>query len=291
MRHERPDKAQESKVPSNSRDSKAEGDTVPSPEPEAAKPGARSTGAGYPTMSLVETSAALKKIGEYGQVHTLSSLAGHLGHTTTNSGPFRQKLAALREWGVISGKGDELTLTQIGAAIAFPVGDDSVAMREAFFNAKVFAAVYAAVVKNRPLDVELIANTAVRNHRVAAKSKDEFVRSFVASAVAAGLAERPDATHVTLYPKPAEAGDRQGDAPEGGPNHGETTRSGSGPSSPGPQPVLRQVWQAGPAQVVLEIRSTRALAAGDFQRLGKVIAEIEQMVEAMTPVVAGDAAD
>jgi len=262
-----------------------------SPDDQSVKGTRTSAGAGYPLFSLADTAAALKKIGEYGRVHSLTSLAGHLGHTTTNSGPVKQKLASLRYWGVIERQGDDVTLTATGLAIALPTGENETAvLQEAFFNARVFADVYAAVVKNRPLEIDLIGNTAVRNHAVAAKSRDDFTKSFVASAVVAGLAERPDPAHVTLHPKPAMSDDGRVAGTDTRISSIESSGSSRGSNTGGLQPVLRQQWEAGPAHVLLEIRSTRALAAADYQQLGKVIVEIEHLVKAMTPDAGSDAA-
>jgi hypothetical protein len=234
-------------------------------------------------LSLDEAAVALKEMGKYGRVHSLPSVAGHLGHSTTNSGPFKRKLAALRDWGVITGKGDQVELTPVGLAIALPTGEDeTAALREAFLNAKVFAAAYRALVKNRPLDVDTVANTAVRNHGVSAGSKDEFARSFVASAVAAGLAERPDPGHVVLRQEPTPG--------EGSGNrHVDESRAVRVPDGSARQraivsdPVLRQAWPVpGIGEVVLEIRATRPLAAKDYAAVGSVAERIEALVAGMT---------
>jgi len=57
-----------------------------------------------------------------------------MGHATINSGAFRGKLAALRDYGLVSGRGESLEITPIGRKIAIPEteAERQAALREAF---------------------------------------------------------------------------------------------------------------------------------------------------------------
>jgi hypothetical protein len=243
---------------------------------------------GFPTLALPDAAEAVRRAAKYGTVHSESSLAGHLGHKTTNSGPFKQKLAALRDWGLIAGKGDQLSLTETGLAIALPTNPESeaAALRTAFFNSDVFAKTYQAVSKNIALDRTTLGNTAVRNQGVAPTSKDDFVKSLTASAITAGLAEAVDETKVQfLVGVPAvEAGldsvpeDVRHAADRPSLQRGEARASTVEYEA---RPVLRQVWPTEYGQVILEIRSSRPLLATEFAQIGKVVAECQHLADQM----------
>ena len=100
----------------------------------------------------------------------------------------------MREWGVLAGTGDRLSLTSTGLAIALPTSEDSEkeALQKAFFSAAVFAKTYADVAKDTPLELTALGNNAVHTHGVSITARDDFTRSLVASAIAAGIATAPD---------------------------------------------------------------------------------------------------
>ncbi|HEX6392167.1 MAG TPA: hypothetical protein VFZ97_01920, partial [Acidimicrobiales bacterium] len=70
----------------------------------------RKPSTGFPMIGLSEVTTVLTKAAQHGWNHTVAEIAGYLGHSTTNSGAFRVKLAALRDYGVLSGRGDELEI-------------------------------------------------------------------------------------------------------------------------------------------------------------------------------------
>lgn len=108
----------------------------------------RKPSTGFPVIALSEVTAALTKTSQHGWEHSVAEIAGYLGHTTTNSGAFRMKLAALRDYGVVSGRGDELEITEIGRTIAVPESpeDRTRALQDAFLNT-VFGSLYEESVK------------------------------------------------------------------------------------------------------------------------------------------------
>ncbi|HEX9515355.1 MAG TPA: hypothetical protein VF940_04175 [Streptosporangiaceae bacterium] len=62
----------------------------------------------------------LVRASQHGWQHTVAEVAGYMGHATINSGAFRGKLAALRDYGLVSGRGESLEITPIGRKIAIP---------------------------------------------------------------------------------------------------------------------------------------------------------------------------
>jgi hypothetical protein len=126
-----------------------------------------------------------------------------MGHATTNSGAFRAKLAALRDYGLISGRGELLESTQVRRKIAIPETDEErvTALREAFANT-VFCALYQESVKGSPISIESIGRKAVNRLGVAPASRGQFGEVLARSAVAAKLAETTGDGKITLMAKP-----------------------------------------------------------------------------------------
>lgn len=249
----------------------------------------RQRSAGFPVLSLLDAAEVLRKAGKLGTTHTLSSLAGLMGHRTTNSGPFKSKLAALRDWGVIDGRGDKFSLTAIGLAIALPTDSENEAngLREAFFHCEIFARTYRAVVKNKDVEITSLANTAVHNYGVASAAKNDYARSLITSAVAAGLAELVGDKAVRFLPEPADGEPvalvstvpQTGSVPSATVVAGVTTvRSFDGEVM---RPVLRQVWPTESGQVVVEIRSARPLRAEEFNQVARVVTEVQALAALM----------
>jgi hypothetical protein len=159
----------------------------------------RKPSTGFPVLDLGEAALVLAQASQHGWEHTVTEIAGYMGHTTTNSGAFRAKLAALRDYGLVSGRGASLEITQIGRQIAVPETDEErfVALQDAFANT-VFGPVYEESVKGSLISVESIGRRAVNRLGVAPASQGQFGEVFARSAVAAGLAETTGDGKVTL---------------------------------------------------------------------------------------------
>ena len=149
----------------------------------------RARGTGFPSMPLSDAVILIKKVASYGNTHTNAAVASFLGHQTPNSGPYRTKVAALKDYGLLAGRGDELTVTALGSEITHPGldADPKASLARAFRSCKLFAAVYDELPTDRDLEVSALANSALHNHGVAAQAKDAFARSFVKSGESAGL--------------------------------------------------------------------------------------------------------
>src|SRR6185503_9990668 len=83
-------------------------------------------GTGFPAISLPEAVEIVEKAGAYGRQHSMNALANYAGHSTVNSGPFRRKLAALKDWGLVAKAGNGITITPLGMEIAHPTSPESV---------------------------------------------------------------------------------------------------------------------------------------------------------------------
>ncbi len=202
-----------------------------------------------------------------------------------NSGAFRAKYAALRDYGVISGRGESVEITGIGRKIAIPETEEErgTSLREAFTNT-VFGAVYQESVKGSPISIESIGRRAVTRLGVAPGAQGPFGEVFARSAIAAGLAETSSDGKITLLARP-RAGSSGADcaqSPEHAPVADALLAEQVPAGRPKPKPVVDQRWPLPDGEVALIVTIGRPLSANDFGSIGEVVAKIEQLVAGLT---------
>jgi hypothetical protein len=243
----------------------------------------RKAATGFPVLDLGEAASVLARASQHGWEHTVAEIAGYMGHATTNSGAFRAKLAALRDYGLVSGRGESLEITQVGRRIAIPETEEErlTALQEAFANT-VFGPLYQESVKGTPISIDNIGRRAVNRLGVAPASQGQFREVFVRSAAAVGLAETAGDGKITLVTKPQA---RPSDAE----NLGSADRPPGDDPAPGHQadrpalkPVLDQHWPFPDGEVRLAVTIARPLSAADFASIGSVVAQIEKLVAGLT---------
>lgn len=255
----------------------------------------RKRSTGFPVVSLAEAAEILKEAGKYGFDHSTAAFATYMGHSTTNSGAFRQRLAAFRDWKLIAGRGDSLAMTDIARAIAHPTdaAAERRAMQSAFMNSPVFFRLYEESAKGAPLALGPLGNRAVLNLGVAPGSKDKFVQSFVESAVAASLASLNDDGQLVLVPLDTSSDSAQLTPTDHGVDTAQPPASSSmraQPSTPLGTPVVHQTWTIDGGLIVFEIRTNTPLPATAFATVGEVVASLERLAETLAPVASkGDA--
>jgi hypothetical protein len=150
----------------------------------------RKRGTGFPVVDLAEAVSIMRKAGQFGGDHKLDAFAGYMGHRTANSGSFKRRIAAFRDWGlIVGGTGDRVVFTDLGRRLAYPTDPDKEKrdLMEAFQNCDIFMRVHDNSAKGMPIGLEALANLAVRQLGVAPVSKDWFAESLTKSAVAAGF--------------------------------------------------------------------------------------------------------
>lgn len=249
---------------------------------EAAK--ASNRGKGFPVLSLPEAAKIIRDAGAYGKQHTASALAAYAGHQTANSGPWKQKAAALREWGLIVAQGAEtLALTDRALQIAHPESPEKAqaAMLDAFRGSKLFMTIYDDLAKGSDLSIAQLGNKAVTSHGVSVGSKDKFTKSFVESAAAVGLAERIGTDKVKILSMGGAASSDESVEQAEGSGVEEPTRyrdTGKAKRRVG-TPVIDQTWLVKNGEVSFSISSDRALAASTYAEIGKVVTAVEDLVK------------
>jgi hypothetical protein len=240
----------------------------------------RKRGRGFPTLPLDQAADAVRKAGRYGKEHSEAAFAGYLGHSTTNSGGFKRKMAAMKDWGFIRRERGRVVLTDLANQLAHPESaeQESLALRTAFFEDDLFARVYADSAKGTELSVELLANRAVNGFGVSPQAKPKFMRSFVESAVVAGLATHTSAGDIELIPLELE--------PETAPRDNEVDAS---PSATSPAltsarptidrpPTIHEEWKISDGRLIFEAWLDRPVPAAAYADISKVVEAMEQLV-------------
>lgn len=244
---------------------------------------ASSRGTGFPVLSLPEAAKIVRDAGAYGKQHTPDALAAYAGHQTANSGPWKQKAAALREWGLIVTQGSEsVALTDRALQIAHPESTDKAqaALLDAFQGSTLFMKIYDDLAKNSELNIAQLGNKAVTSYRVSVAAKEKFTKSFVESAAAVGLAERIGTDKVKILPLPSETpGDQANE--EASDDADEPTKSqgvGKVRRRTG-TPVIDQTWMVTDGEISFSISSDKPLAASTYAEIAKVVTAVEGLVD------------
>ncbi|HET6835887.1 MAG TPA: hypothetical protein VFH30_18640, partial [Acidimicrobiales bacterium] len=232
--------------------------------------------------------------GKYGFEHSLGEFASYMGHTSTNSGAFRQRLAAMRDWKLIAGRGDNISMTDVARVIALPPDDETEldALRSAFKNCAIFYKLFEDMQKGTPLARQGLGNRAVHAFGVSPSSVNKFVGSFVDSAVAAGIALVDDNGQVTLldlttdFVSRADVG-QESPAPQT-PTAVPPRAAQSGRSA---TPVVHQAWPIDGGTIIFEIRSERPLPASAYATVGEVVASLERLSVTLAPATSSTVAD
>jgi hypothetical protein len=239
---------------------------------------------GFPSISLPEAADIIRNAGKYGKQHPLLALAGYAGHKTDNSGPFRQKLAALKDWGFVTVSSGQVTLTPAAVGVAHPTSEAAEAelLREAFMNCDVFWGIYADLAKGVPLDVTAVANKAVATYDISAKAKEKFATSFVHSAVAVGLAESTSGGQIRLLGDDlTERSNLQAESDLELTKVSETLIHPQVPVAVhnvvAPRPVINQVWEGGDAAIVFEVHANKPLSAAAFAEVSRAVQALEDL--------------
>jgi hypothetical protein len=169
-----------------------------------------------------------------------------------------------------------IVLTELGRRLAVPDGsDDKQWLAQAFANVPVFLELYEAAGRTVPLSRQALGASAFHNHRIAPASREEFVDSFIASAIAAGLAE-PHSDGVVLLEapgglEPPSAGMPAAQEPAR-PAQPVQTRSGTNFTTTKP---------LGDGEVEFRITTARPLSAEEFRSLTEVIAAVDKLAAAL----------
>lgn len=264
-------------------------------EDQAGGTAQRSRGKGYPTLPLGEAHAYIAEAAKYGMTHHLNAFAQYLGHSKPSGGAFNHKIAAIRDWGLITRSGSSVTLTPLAERLALPVdpGQEAADLRTAFNACEIFREAYERNAKGQPLTGEAFGNAAVLNLGIAATARDRFVRSFVKSAVVAGLADEQANGTFMLRPlsdEPTTTGvpdSQDGLNDPADPDVKTDTPVGADPrlrsgASDGLRPAFQQNWQFQGGQLDISLTLTGPLPREAYAHIGTAMAELISLLESST---------
>lgn len=243
--------------------------------------GPRSRGTGFPLIPLPDAVERLTQIGRYGKEHSRTGFAQYLGHKTPDSGPFKRKLAAFRDWSFVTTSANTITLTDLAMRLAMPPDEEAFAsdLREAFRGCDPFMTVFDAMAKGVELDVSAIANTAVHRLGVAPAARMAFATSFAKSAVYVGLATENSAGRIELRPIDLPA---TPSVSREAPGAADVQPS---PRLPAPATALQTSmalpWDVEGGRIVLQIDLDHPLPSDAFTEIGRISSVIERLADVL----------
>jgi hypothetical protein len=236
---------------------------------------------GFPLVPLQDAHERITEIARYGKEHSRTAFAHYLGHESAGSGPFKRKLAAYRDWGLVTTAANTVALTELAQRLAIPTDPNQTQadLLEAFDHCEPFVTVYESVAKGVDLEITTVANTAVHRVGIAPAARDAFADSFTRSAVAVGLAEQPGSGRIRLLPRDALAQPAPSADPE---RVAAVVPTGGAPQRPAPaQTSMSLPWSVEGGRVVLQIEVDRPLPPGAFSALATVSDAIANLLEAL----------
>ena len=236
----------------------------------------------FPVLPLPEAVRILREVSKYGFEHTTPALATHMGHSTHNSGSFRERIAALKDWGLITRRGDLYIMTDTARMITMPTDRDAErqSMRQAFHSCRVFSSLYEQTAKERSLARDGLKAQAVHEFTVTTARAEKFVDSFIKSAVYAELANLDNQGQVILRDQndeDAEDSERAPKAPS--PEPTATTMHRAEPVLQ--TPTIQQSWPIDGGEIVLTIHKDGALPAASFQTIGEIVGRLEALATSL----------
>lgn len=237
-------------------------------------------GASFPRMALSEAVSAVQEIAKMGRHHNQGSLASALGHASVKSGTFRQRLADLREYGLVGGRGDDLELTDLALRITRPTssGDADAALGAAFRNCETFARMYDELDKGEVIPLDRLGNFSIHKLNVGHHVADRFAESFAAGAVMAQVAERND-SGLILWERERAGSSSSAEIPAGDAAPMPHNEPESSVPPAGTAEVLKQTWSLNNGEVRLSVSLTDALPSSAFGPAGEAVSAIEAFVQ------------
>lgn len=259
-------------------------------------------GVGFPVMALRDAVDIIVSAGQNGGAdHSQNAFATYLGHSTPTSGPYRNKLAALRDWGLITRGGDRVIYTSLAQEFLRRAPDHMSAREllvQTFLNCTAFKALYADSAMGVALDRGRLRTEAMIDIGISSESADKFVDRFVDSAITASIGEPTENGGVRLRATnwwvdfDDEEGDLSAKSSMVSPDEQQPAPSLQTPDGGAPVrtkqaevPVaLRQSWPAGDGEVVFMIRSDRPIPADAFTLIGNLASQAAELAAQLNQV-------
>ena len=143
-------------------------------------------GKGFPRLSLGSAVKIIETASKFGKTWPKEQFAGfgsQSGAGSAKSGAFANRVAALKDYGLIATSKDSVTLTDLSIQIAKPVTKEerTKAIYQAFMNAEIFKKLFDGLDPGEELPLDQVAQYAVFTLGVSRESKDKFLSVFIDS--------------------------------------------------------------------------------------------------------------
>lgn len=150
-----------------------------------------SRSARFPSVTLDYAVKVISEARKFGKILTDAHIAGE---DSAKSGAFLRKKASLGYYGLISGRGNDLTVTELAEKIIYPKTEQEKqdSLKKAFTNPELFKRLFDSIEKETPISVDRLGSIVIREHGVLPSAKERFIVTFIKSGNYAGLIEYND---------------------------------------------------------------------------------------------------
>lgn len=143
-------------------------------------------GKGFPRLGLSSAVKVIETASKFGKSWSKEQFAGfgsQSGAGSAKSGAFANRVAALKDYGLITATKENISLTDLGVQIVKPVTENErdKAIAQAFLNVEVFKKLFESLETGEELSLDQVAQSAVFALGISRDSKDKFLNVFIDS--------------------------------------------------------------------------------------------------------------
>lgn len=151
-------------------------------------------GKGFPRLGLASAIKIVETASKFGKSWPKEQFAGfgsQNGASSAKSGAFANRVASLKDYGLITSTKDTVSLTDLSAQIAKPVTEEEreKAITKAFMNVEIFKNLFDSLESGEELSLDQVAQYAVFTLGISRESKDKFISVFIDSGRFVNLVE------------------------------------------------------------------------------------------------------
>lgn len=169
-------------------------------------------GKGFPRLGLASAIKIIETASKFGKAWPKEQFAGfgsQSGAGSAKSGAFANRVASLKDYGLITSTKDTISLTDLSIQIAKPVTEEEreKSIVESFMNVEIFKSLFDGLESGEELSLDQVAQYAVFTLGISRESKDKFISVFVDSGRFVNLVDYNKERSVIVLAKPTSAGD------------------------------------------------------------------------------------
>lgn len=136
----------------------------------------------FPSITLDYAVKVVEEARKFGKDVTDTYIAGG---KSVKSGAFIRKKASLGYYGLISGRGEKLQVTELAEKIVYPSNDSEKieSLKRAFLSPPLFNRLFSTMEKGVPIKLDILGNVVVREYGIQPAAREEFLSTFVKSGI------------------------------------------------------------------------------------------------------------